>query len=777
MGNLILLKLIFRSWWRNKHFAVISLVSLIVGISCTNLLLSFVIHEYTIEGENPNKDRIFRLTQQLPFMQDTREGAFVYGGVVKYVVAPFPEIESYLRLSETRPAHIEIGDQKFQEQVIVKADSSFGRFFPYQILSGNLTDALTKPDCVALSEEKAMQFFGKTDCVGSELSVVFLDKVDIRKVAAVYKPYVQAAQQIDILSNSSDMDNEGTSCMILLKERTDQNAFLKRFESTELPALMGEGFYQLQTLQESYFNTDMSDPASTFHHRQEVLLSIGLLSAFLILLIACFNYVNLSFSRLLKQVNMIHIESLLGASHSYICRQLFVDTFLTVFIAFMFSILVIGDILPLFNYSFSSHLTLSFILSWKVFPWIFLFVLVLAIVPAVFMAKKLNRISISRYRQFFLGKGKRRLIAVFVCFQLVISIGLITAFTMIHTQLSNIENQGERYKGVVILGNEHLVPSIPLYNDIKNLPGIQMAVLTENSISSPVSIGTPLNTGNGKEPLIMKVIFKGSREILDLLKLDLIEPERTADLLLKTAYPVVVNQAFIRTFISEGEDPVGQVLSKYGQDNAREGTIVGIFEDFRLTTHNTLITPMEIVINEPTVDQSSYISCRIDENKRGEVLKQLQQLWNKYYPEQSFIYTDAYQRYLSYNKDMANFSHLLLAYALISLFLTLFGVFGITWYAVEQRRREIAIRKVYGATSWQILLLLSRSFFYYILAAYVVAIPVVYVLMNKWREQFVYPSDWGIGVFTIPVILLMLVTFITVILNGYHVALSNNQNE
>lgn len=165
MENLILLKLIFRNWWRNKLFAVISLVSLVIGISCTNLLISFVIHEYTIEGGNPNKDRILRLTQQLPFMQD-RQGTFVYGGAVQDIVAPFPEIESYLRFNEKWATHIEVDGQQFLEQVVVEVDSSFYDFFPYQIVSGNIKEALVKLGCIALNEKKALQLTGTRDCIG-----------------------------------------------------------------------------------------------------------------------------------------------------------------------------------------------------------------------------------------------------------------------------------------------------------------------------------------------------------------------------------------------------------------------------------------------------------------------------------------------------------------------------------------------------------------------------------------------------------------------------------
>jgi len=226
-----------------------------------------------------------------------------------------------------------------------------------------MKEALTKPDCIALSEEKAMQYFGKFDCIGRELSVVYGDKVEMKKVSAIYKFYAQSALRIDLLGNSQNLQEEGTSCMILLKEKTDVSAFCERFESTELPTVTGPGYYKLQTLQESYFDTKLADSVKTFSHRQIALLSIGLLSAFLVLFIACFNYVNLSFSRLLKQVNMIHVETLMGASHSYICRQLFIDTSLTVFIAFILSILVMGDILSLFNYFFDARLTFGFILS------------------------------------------------------------------------------------------------------------------------------------------------------------------------------------------------------------------------------------------------------------------------------------------------------------------------------------------------------------------------------------------------------------------------------
>ena len=206
------------------------------------------------------------------------------------------------------------------------------------------------------------------------------------------------------------------------------------------------------------------------------------------------------------------------------------------------------------------------------------------------MTKKLNRISISGYRQFFQGRKRRRLVATLVGVQMVISIGLMTAFMMIRTQLSTIEEQGERFKGILILGNEGTALTVPLYNDIKNLPGIQTALLSKGRITSPFNIIIPLNR-NGQEVMVNKVLLTENYELLDLFNIELLEPERTKDLFSKVAHPVVVNEAFVQFFVPAGEDPVGQALSKYAQDNAGEGTIIGVCKDFRLTSFNSAITP------------------------------------------------------------------------------------------------------------------------------------------------------------------------------------------
>ena len=128
MNSYLSLKLVMRSWKRNKLFVAISLVSLVVGIACTTLLMAFVIHEYNVENYNPNKNRILRLVQTLPFAQQVVEGTFIYGGTVPQIVSQFPEIESYLRTQTFKDVRVKIEEQEFQSWSLVAADSTLTAF-------------------------------------------------------------------------------------------------------------------------------------------------------------------------------------------------------------------------------------------------------------------------------------------------------------------------------------------------------------------------------------------------------------------------------------------------------------------------------------------------------------------------------------------------------------------------------------------------------------------------------------------------------------------------
>lgn len=766
-----IIKLVLRNWWRNKLFVTISLVSLIIGIACTNLLTAFVLHEYNIESGNPNRDRILRLTQTLPFAQEKMQGTYVYHESVPEIIAPFPEIEAALRTLSNNEVKIRVDNQEYSDLNLIMADSTFCTFFPQEVLAGRVDEALTRPGCIAISRDVALRCFGTADCIGKTLDIPLTDEVTYR-IVAVFRQPSQGMLKPDLLMTFPP-EQGGIDCAILLRSGTDIEAFRRRFEETELPTLLGKGHYGTLTLQESYFNTALQDSNQSMEHRQKSLLTVGLLSALLILFIGCFNYINLSFSRLLKQIRVLHIESLLGATHRQIRWQLFADTFLMVFIAFLLSILLMNDLLSVFNTAVTAQLSLSYLFSGQVFPVILSFVIILSVVPAEYMSRKIHALSETRYRSFFTGRKKQRIVAWLVTLQFIFSIGLMSAFMVIRSQMNLIEQEGSRYRNIIefSIGESPQSPLQTWMEEVKLIKGVEVATPSWLGIYT-TSMGVPRQNG-GENDILMLELYENCPDFLSVYGLELLDATQTFSLLPRTPLPAIINEAFLRLFVPEGEDPVGQPISKYVPETTEKGTIIGVMKDFKKYSLTNNVSPLRMLLYESMQEKFSTLTIKFDEGRRADVIGDIRKLWEKKNPDIPFEYEEPYQILKSYNREVTDFSRILLMYAVISLFLTLFGLFGITHYAIQQRIREIGIRKIHGATFGQILWLVNRPFLIYIGIAFVLVVPAVYYLMSLWLQQFVYHVRPGAACFVLPLLFTAGITLLTVCFNSYRVARNN----
>lgn len=768
MNQFIIFKLVLRSWKRNKLFIIISLVSLIVGITCTNLLTAFVLYEYHIESHNPNKERILRLTQSLPFTQQEMQGTFVYHKAVPEIISSFPEIESYLRTKTNKDIKARVGEHEFSSLNMVAADSTFETFFPMKTISGVLLEALTKPEKIAVSEQTALQIFGTEACVGKILEIPGMGTYQI---TAVFRQPVQSMMQVDLLTSLPS--GAGMDCMVLIKQDINRETFRKRLETTELPTLLGRGYYLTQTLQESYFDTTLMDSNACIEHRQIILLGVGLLTAILILTIACFNYVNLSFSRLLKQIRMLHIETMMGATHLQIRWQLFIDIFLMVFVAFLFSFLLMNDLLPVFNRIIAAHLTFAYLFSWQVFPVILLFIGVLSLLPASYMSRKIHTLSESRYRSFFTGRKKQHIVSVLVTLQFIISMGLMSSFLIIRSQMSLIEQEGCRFENIIELNGEEIwQPSLlSQIEEIKRIPGVKNIVPSTAGLY-PMTMAIPRQE-KSENDLLMLELYEENLEFLSIYQLEVLDSQQMNHLLSRSSFPTLVNESFIRLLVPAGENAIGQPVAKYTGSKQETGVIVGVLKDFKKYSLTGHIAPLRMLIHEIPQENFHSLIIQTDGIHQTEIIRRLQNEWKKRYPHYPFQYEEPYQVFMKSNEKVATFSRILLMYACISLFLTLFGLFGITRYAIQQRAREIAIRKIHGASFSQILWLLNRPFLYNITIAFVLIVPVSYYLTNLWLQHFAYQIQPSIVHFLLPLLLTIGVTLLTVCLNGIRTVRSN----
>ena len=441
--------------------------------------------------------------------------------------------------------------------------------------------------------------------------------------------------------------------------------------------------------------------------------------------------------------------------------------------AFLLSILLTSDLLTSFNTVVIANLSLSYLFSGQVIPIILLFVIILSVVPAEYMSRKIHMLSESSYRSFFTGRKKQRIVAALVTLQFIISIGLLSAFMVIRSQMDLIEQEGSRYKGIIEfgIGDSAHSPLQTWIEEIKPIAGVKSIAPSQSGLY-PISMAVPRKESEEND-LLMLELYEVCPDFLSIYHLELSDAKQTFNLLPRTPIPAVINEAFIRYLVPAGENPIGQPISKYIPEENEKGTIIGVIKDFKKYSLTNNIFPLRMILHETPQENFTTLTIQFDEKHRTELINHIRGLWEKKYPNTPLEYTDPHKILMSYNQEVTDFSRILLMYASISLFLTLFGLFGITHYAIRQRTREIGIRKIHGASFWQILWLVNRPFLYYIGIAFVLAVPVICYSMNYWLQQFAYHAHLEIIHFLLPLLFTICITLLTVCLNSYRAARNN----
>ncbi len=774
-------KLIFRSWWRNKTFAVISIISLAVGIACTNLLVAFVIHEYNVEAHNPNRDRIYSLVQDSPW-QSGDQIFWASGDILSIIKDRYPEVEDYLCLTYMHMTKITVGESIYDPLTFLYAGASLPRFFPYRTLSGNLEEALTEPNKIALTEATARRFFGKEDPIGQSIYINHSAKEGtMYQVVAVIAAYDQSALSFDGIT-AWDQKPSGQS-FLLMNESVDQEGFALRLKEDGIHPFMGDkGRYYLYTLQENFFRGHEYKGLYYPHimKQNKLTLDIGLFSALLILLIACFNYINLNFSRLLHQVKMVHVQRLMGASRIDIDKQLFFDIFFTVLAGFLLSLLIMYDLIPVFNSILSGQMKASFIFSGQVIPVLIVLILILSMLPAIYVSRKIGVLSRQNHLELAGGENKQSIIAILSVAQFAISIALIIATQTVNSQVGLISQGGEAYQGLIEIQSEG--PAKALVEELRTHPELgEISTAGIPLFNYGIREITIINPDESETNLTLVELY-WDNAFQSTFHIGLQQGMQPEEALANFSRPVYINRRFADLFVGKEENPIGKSVKSYAkefdfgdkEDDSKENPITiitGVVDNFFLGSLEQEVSPAIIHINNQ-VDNYNIVYFRLDKN-HPERLSKVKQLWEKHNPGQLFTYKHVYEEFVTNNQKAFGLADLLLMYSLISIFLTCFGLFGIALYAAEQRTKEIGIRKVNGATIWQMVKLLNKQFIIWIGIAFLIAAPVSWILLNRWLQSFVYRTDITVSVFLVALLVVASIAMLTVSWHSFRAASRN----
>ena len=284
---------------------------------------------------------------------------------------------------------------------------------------------------------------------------------------------------------------------------------------------------------------------------------------------------------------------------------------------------------------------------------------------------------------------------------------------------------------------------------------------------------------DGNEEMRSKSFLHTEASFFPMMQVRLLEGLAPEEAIEKYGSPFYINENYARWMNIRPEDIGTKTKKDLAPENYpnAENILSGIFENMPTNSLQETIMAQEITLHDSgstdLTKSGKYLQIRLNPEKRKEAIEEMERIWKEMFEGQPFIYQDMHQMFMQRNQEVMQLSTVLNTYSLIALLLTCFGLFGISWYAVRQRIREIALRKVHGASTFNIIWLLNRPFFIQIGIAYLIAMPIAWWLMQHWLEQFVERAESHIGLFILPLLLVGIVSFATVSLHTLLAAKAN----
>lgn len=764
------LKVARRNLFKHKYYTSVNVIGLAVGIISTLFILFYLRFEFSFDRFHKDSENIYRIS-----VITSREGKISSESPVFVPpVGPalqqdFPDVALYTRFSTPRTIYYKSNDSYFKIENNIYADSTFFKMFSFRLISGNASTVLKEPYTAVLTVSTAKKIFGDDNPVGRFIKSGSGDLFKITGIAA--DPPENTQINFDVLlsfeslyknpRNYMDWDG-GNQYYTFIKLSPGNNA---KELSAKLPGFMWEHINKKLSKYNISYRAYLQ-PIGDIHlkyneHTEAGLTSVYIFSgiAFLIILIACINFINLSIARATKRTKEIGVRKILGAARKNLFIQ-FISEYVLISLAVLFVVIAGIELLfPLYKgitgYSFGNLNLYSPENIAIIIGLIFLVGIVAGGYPAVYLSSL--KIVESVKGEIKYSHRKISLKNILLVSQFAISIALIISTIFISGQLNFMSRKslGFDKANIVVL---------PLLNDeakenfsrfagsISTIPGV---------INISGSSEIPYNnfTSNGYIPEgfaspVMIHVLDADHNFEKTYGIEITAGRSFIPGMASDSSAFIINQALAEKL--NWENPVGRVIERNGKH-----TVIGVVKNFNYSSLRDEIEPL-IISEKPYRNLFSFMSVKISGENRAEILSRLGEKWGKINRtsvfEYSFLSDEINQLYKAEN----NFRAIFFTFASIAIILALFGLFSLASLSTEQKTKEIGIRKVLGDTAAGITVRLLREYFVYIIIANLVAWPAAYYFVHKWLDNFVYRIDINWTIFLLTGAVTLLVAILTV---------------
>jgi putative ABC transport system permease protein len=772
-------KTALRNILRNKTVSFINIAGLSIGLTLCMLILLFIKDELSFDRFHAKKEQIFRVTTRMTNERLTRLIANTNQIVGPSFAEEIPEVQTFIRMQSN--SFIVRHDADITEVEATFVDNNFFSVFSFPLISGDPGKVLSDLHSIVLSEKTAIKYFGTTDVLGKTLEL---------KIDSIFEPFIITGVAKNPPQNSTIQFNILLPFKFNLKLYTD-NAWLGFYMATfivlnpnsnykavepkldkvflsKAAAELGEmkekyNFHEkihfgLEPLLKIHLDTiDMESHNGLAGSNNPIYSYILSAIALFIIIIACFNFINLTLTHSLKRGKEIGLRKVNGGKRSQIIWQFFGESLVLCFIAFTIAILIVPAVLPFFNKMADKNLSFSYLFDTTLIAEYLMLFLITGLSAGFYPAIVLsgfNPIQTLYNRQRL--SGKKWLAKSLVIIQFAMATILIISIVGIFAQFRFLTkvNLGYNDENVIIvhMGRENHEAVIDLLKqEFSKEPSIEKTATKDFGQNY-----TKVKINNNEKELSIAISWM-DENFLDALQIPIIKGRNfSKDYSSDGFQSVIINETFAREsgwLQATGIDPIGQIIDYYGGEKFK---VVGMVKDYHFVSLKEKIIPL--LLRKGSGD----LWIKTKSGQTAQALKTIRETFLKLVPDRPFEYDLMNSVNIKNYELEAKWEQLILVGALLSIIISCLGLFGLAIFTTELRTKEIGIRKINGATITEVMTILNTNLLKLVAIAFLISAPIGWFAIHRWLQTFAYKTELSWWIFVLAGFLTLGIAFVTV---------------
>lgn len=778
-------KITYRNFTRQKVYSFLNVSGLAIGITCAILIFLYIQDELSYDRFHTKSDRIYRVLEHFE-----SDGVGEHSASLPFPTGPtlkndFPrQVEHVVRLFNFQSPTLALAnreaDKAFNESRLFFADSTFLSVFDFELIAGDRASALDEPNSILITKSMARKYFTGEDPMGKTLE--YQGRQNLKVTGVLEDAPDNAHFQFDFIVSFSSLKpwfggNYPRSwywnpcwTYVVLEENTSEDdlaSFFPDFVSKYFPEFIREDVdLELQPLHDIHLYSKLDYEIQANSNVANIYI-FGSVAVF-VLLIAGINFINLSTARATKRAKEVGVRKSLGSARSQLITQFVFESVVLTYLSVVIALVIVFLLLPPFNILVEKSITTGALFNSTFLLGLIGLGLVIGLLSGfypAFVLSSFKSISVLKgAHQKTKGLNFRR---VLVTAQFSISIFLIIGTIIGFNQLGFLQNQDNGFDQENIV----MVPVIrsPMgqhYENFRSLalqsPHILSVTAVEEIVGAKHQVGNYQFEGMDKSRPFPR--FNVRHDFAETMNIDLVAGrDYTRDMITDDTLALVVNESLVKAM--DWGTPEEAINKRFYRRGELKGKVVGVLKDYHFVSKHHEIGPIVIDLNmNPRAFNLfiKYLAVKVDGQHVQEAVSDLESSWRELLPNRPFDFFFLDDQLNQSYKAEQKLSQVTIIFSVFAIFVACLGLFGLATFSIERRTKEIGVRKVLGITTAQIIVLLSKEFFYLIVIAFVVAIPVSYFFIQEWLNGFAFRIDLQFWPFIVAGMATMLIAGLTI---------------